>query len=275
MSNIATVTPYDSREAGNSAAATAVAQVGVGLAAACIAGAAAGAVAVVKWLAEETPEDRKAVQKAAEERRRERLAAISKPRVEVGSRRPEQLSIASVGLHLHNPESLVRTAEKLGYRLERHVSLDQRTAQQPWILLRGNEGERVAIERTSKGKLVVHTGAGRDRLEELVRRHTVDQALEHLSKKGMSVRAATLPNGEVQIVAKEQGQGLAHDTAEVKTQIGRDGTVWVDVDGVRGTRCEAIVEGLAKAVGGQVSQTSRKSDWYQLPGEIRKIRQEI
>jgi len=45
------------------------------------------------------------------------------------------------------------------------------------------------------------------------------------------------------------------------------GTTWVDVDQVKGNRCEELVRGLAEAVGGKVTSTQPKDAYFQLPGE--------
>ena len=48
--------------------------------------------------------------------------------------------------------------------------------------------------------------------------------------------------------------------------------VLVDVDKVRGPRCEGIVRDLADAVGGEISKMKKKDSFFQLPGEPAKAK---
>jgi len=81
----------------------------------------------------------------------------------------------------------------------------------------------------------------------------LDRAVEHLASRGMTVQMATLTNGEVQVLAREKDASRRGGAATVKTQVRTDGTAWVDVDCIRGNRCENIVSELAQAIGGEVS----------------------
>ena len=65
------------------------------------------------------------------------------------------------------------------------------------------------------------------------------------------------------------------DTAEVRTQVHTDGTVWVDVDKVKGNRCQEIVADLAGAIGGQVSSMTKKDAYFQLPGEPTEVKVKV
>jgi hypothetical protein len=265
MSNTSTVTPYDSR------AMSAAVGVGLGLAAVCVVGVAAGAIAVARWLAEETPEDRAAMDRIKGEHRRERLRSRTSAIVHTSG--PQELPrLNTVALHLRDAESLLRSAEKLGYRREPLVQPSSPLAEQPLVLLYGTAGERLAIERNAQGRLVVHTAGDQSRVQGLVRQHTLDRAVEHLAGKGMAVQTATLANGEVQILARERDASRRGGAATIKTQVRTDGTAWVDVDCVRGNRCENVVSELAHAIGGEVSSMAKKDAYFQLPGEPTKTR---
>lgn len=265
MSNTSRVTPYDS------SAVSAAVGAGLGLAAVCVVGAAAGAIAVARWLAEETPEDRAAMDRIKEERRRERLNSPTVTVARAGARRALP-RLNTVALHLRDPEALIRSAEKLGYQREPLVQPSSTLAEQPLVLLHGAAGERLAIERNAKGRLVVHTAGDRSRVQTLVRQHTLDRAVEHLASKGMAVQTATLANGEVQILAREKDASRRGGAATVKTQVRTDGTAWVDVDCIRGNRCENVVSELAQAIGGEVASVAKKDAYFQLPGEPTKTR---
>jgi hypothetical protein len=226
---------------------------------------------VARWLAEETPEDRAALERIKGERRRERLSRRTATTDRAGARH-ELPPLKTVALHLRDAQSLLRSAEKLGYRREPLVQPSSALTEQPLVLLRGAAGERLAIERNAKGRLVVHTAGDHSRVQALVRQHTVDRAVEHLASRGMTVRAATLANGEVQILAREQDTSRRGGAATVKTQVRTDGTAWVDVDCLRGNRCESVVSELAQAIGGEVSSMAKKDVYFQLPGEPTKTR---
>jgi hypothetical protein len=258
MSNTSSVTPYDSTTSAGSSTSIADAAV------AC----AAGVVAISRWLSEETEDDRGALERLKSERQRELLGG-SRPTPLLGAHR-DSLNITTVGLQLRNPKSLIHTAERLGYRVETLTHSSLSLPDQPQILLRRASGERLAIACGETGRLVVHTAGDRRRVQDLVRQHTVDRAVEHLASKGMGVRTAKLASGEVQILARERDSGSRGGAAEVKAQINVDGTALVDVDKVRGNRCEEIVHDFAQAVGGEVSDMTKKDSYFQLPGEPAK-----
>jgi hypothetical protein len=233
-----------------------------------------GAVSLARWLAEESSEDREAIKRLKDTRRRELVANRTSATNASESLREESLGITSVDLQLRNPDSLVHTAEKLGYRVESvRQSSASFTTNSP-ILLQRASGERLAIARNNSGKLAVHTIGDRRRVQDLVREHTVACARTHLTAKGMTVETR-LVNGEVQILAREPGAGRRGGAAEIKAQVRLDGTALVDVDKVRGNRCEEIVQELAEAIGGEVSSVSRKNSFYQLPGEPTKTHVKI
>lgn len=267
MSNTSTVTPYNaSAESSDNS---------TGLAAAAAVACITGAISLGRWLAEETQEDREAIDRLKSERRRDLSGKRANTAEDPVVAKREALGITTVGLQLRNPESLVRTAERLGYRMELTVGQSASLAEQPQIFLRRASGERLAISRNETGRLVVHTVGDRRRIQSLVRQHTVDRAVEHLQSKGMGVQTATLPSGEVQILARERSVSKRGGAAEIKAQVHVDGTAFVDVDKVRGNRCEKIVQDLAQAVGGEVSGMTKKDSYFQLPGEPTKTQVKI
>lgn len=278
MSNVSTVTPYAATSSGPGST---LAGAAIGLAGACVVGAVVGTIALARWLTEETPAERQALERSQEQRRRERLQ--SGPLKFGGAMGPEPLvspepavpPIVSVALHLRRPETLVGTAEKLGYRLEPLVQLRTSLKQQQYLCLRGPNGERVAIEHRPEGGLLLHTLQQPQRLQALVHRHTMDQVVSHLQRSGMQVLTTTLTNGEVQILGREsksQAQGRA---AAIRAQISRDGTAQMDVDRVQGPRCAEIIQGLAQAMGGQITAMTKKDAYFQLPGEPTRVKQRV
>jgi hypothetical protein len=143
------------------------------------------------------------------------------------------------------------------------------------VCLQSVAGDRVAIVAGDNGRFFVHARGGHDSVRKVVRQHTVNQTLEHLKRKGMVVEATTLANGELQIVAREQGAASTEGKAKVTTQVRADGSAEIDVDCVRGRRCEQIVSEIAEAVGGLVTSSNKKASYFQLPGESAKTRAKI
>jgi hypothetical protein len=260
MSNTSTVTPYESTNSEELSTAGLAAGAGI---AACV----VGAVAVVRWLVEETAEERESLDNIRRERRREQLAHPGLGKL--ADERRVSPSITTVSLHLNDADSLIRSAEHLGYRRESVAPSSASLSDQP-VLLRNTTGERLAIGRNDKGRLIVSTAGSNRRVQKLVRQHTVDRAVEHLASRGMQVQTANLVNCEVQILARERESGVPGGAAEIKAQIGSDGQVVVDIDCVKGNRCEVIVQDFAQAIGGKVTATNKKSSYYQLPGEPAK-----
>jgi hypothetical protein len=263
MSNTSTVTPYD---------ASSTAEVSNGLAAACVAGA-VGAVSLLQWLTEETPGEKAAQERLKELRRKELVTRGHKPAdmaARAGTRR-----ITSVGLHLRKTEPLIRTAERLGYKVEGLGPQSETLSGRAHVLLRRASGERLAVERSARGRLIVHASGDAAPVRELVRQHSVDRVMEHLSKKCAAVRTASLANGEVQIMSAEAEEGLPGGRAEIRAQVNQDGSLWVDIEKIRGGHCAEIVAGIAEAVGGEVTSSSKKDSYFQLPGEPAKTNVKI
>jgi len=227
------------------------------------------ATAVIQWLLQETPEEKAAVERMKAHCRRERLAtgkATSEPS------RLQRPSLVSIPLHLRDPESLAQSAERLGYRrTSPHLASPDRSSWEP-ILMRNASGERLAITTSREGRVVVHAGGERRRVEALVRRHTIDCVAAHFARAGMAVEVQPLSGGEVQMVARERRSPRGDGLAVVETRVSADGNLSVDVDGLRGSRCDEIVQDIARAVGGKVTRTRKKEVLFTLPGEPTRTR---
>jgi hypothetical protein len=264
MSNTSKVTPYESIESSTIyKAGTDIAyKTGTGVAM-CIGAIAVGTVALVQWLAEETAEDKAAVQQLKEQQQRERLIGNSPQSLRMKNAEP--INYTAINLNIDTPESLVRSAEKLGYKV-----VEKTLAKQPLTLMSNASGERLAIGYNDKGRITLHTASPMPRTQSIIRQHTLDRAIEHLKDKGMNIQTAKTPNGEVQILARQRDTSYRGGSAEIKTQVYTDGTIRVDISKVKGTRCKDIVTELAQAVGGQVSEMKKKDSYFQLPGEPAK-----
>jgi hypothetical protein len=263
MSNTSTVTPYDDN--GLAGAGDVAGTCGL-LAAAAIMGVAAamaGGVAVARWLAEESSRDRAASKAFREARRRERLAADP----------PSGGRLSAVQVRIRDQASLLRAARALGYRsAPAATSTGKRRDAHRSTLLVGPAGERLAIIRDRTGGLSIATAGDAQRIQEVVRRHTLDRTLEHLGVWGTDVAQRRLPSGQVEIIARERASAPAAQRAVVTATVAADGSARVDVACTNGSRCDTIVSDFARAVGGGVTDTKRKSEYFVLPGELAKRR---
>jgi hypothetical protein len=58
----------------------------------------------------------------------------------------------------------------------------------------------------------------------------------------------------------------------VVTTVKGDGSAVVDVDGVCGDRCATVVRGIAEAIGGAVTSSTRKPEFFQRSGESATVK---
>jgi hypothetical protein len=179
-----------------------------------------------------------------------------------------------VTLHERKIDSLLRSAERLGFRHDHlaHVA-KSRNAIDP-VLLTGPSGERLAVERNAEGRVVLR-GSDQSHVQRLVRGHTADRVVEHLRARGAQVQTATLANGEIQLVAVEPDHGRADGRARLRAQVRSDGGFVVEVSNVRGARCTSIVESIASAADCAVVSSDVKDDMFNLPGEPTVVRERI
>lgn len=275
MSNTSTVTPYASRErsSGASGVGDALGSVAMTGLVGTLAGTAAVTAGAMKWLMAETSEDRSAVLSLKEARRRERIEANRAPE-RLATSRSETEAVTTVSLLLRNAETLVQSANRLGYRLESLMLPAHSLAEQPVLLLSGERGERLAIEKTADGTLTIHTMGGQSRVHRLVHQHSDDRTRAFFSGKHMSVRTHALPSGEIQMLAQPT-TNTTEDYGMLKVQIETDGRAWVDVSCTKGTQCETIVKEFAEAVGAEVISMTKKDAFYELPGEPATVRVKV
>jgi len=154
-------------------------------------------------------------------------------------------------LRLAQTESLVRIAERNGFRLESRDRDRQ--------VLRSARGDRVVLRRGDRGGVRIHSSGTPDAIQTIVREHSRVQAVEYLRRSGFAVQEARLPNGEIQILAQGQTGGRP---AQVAVQVRSNGSYVADVDRTQGTACAHIVHGLVEATGGQVTATDLKPAYH-------------
>jgi len=226
-----------------------------------------GLVSAASWVCQVTDEDQKAVNKYQEARKRELLKSRTMKVVRFDTFRKVWPELKSESLHIKKPDTLILAAKNLGYHLEPLADVKKPLKQQPHIFLRKPTGERLAIGFKKDRRIVLISAGDDSRLHQLMHRHTMDRALDHFKKKGMTVTTATLPTGEVQILAREESNKHKDGLAEIKAKVLNNGAALIDVDNLQGSRCHEIVQEFAEAVGGQVTEQKMKTACFKLPGE--------
>ena len=274
MSNTSTVTPYASTRTSTGPGVQTATGAGVAvaaIAAGAIVAAGTCAVGVARWLGQETEGDRQVLKRLKANRQREALGPTRHDHMLSPGAAPR---IHSEALCLTNPQPLLHTAATLGYtQVSQTAPMSGRDRAQ--VLLEHRTGERLAVGVGADGALRVHTAGDPRRISNLVRQHTVDQARAHFKRQGMHVTTARQPNGEVQILAREKAPPAGRAGGEVRTQVHVDGSLCVDVNGVRGERCRDIVASVAAAVGGQVEATELKDAYFDRTGEPTRTRERV
>lgn len=230
MSNTTTVTPYEPE---TSVADTAVA-------------AGSAMAEALRWVCQETSEDR-AILEAAREADRRLLAP------------------ARVPLRIASTEGLASCAASLGYAVER-----RRDA----VFLRHADGTRLALAPDDRGRIVAHGNRGRLAVQRLVKAHTEARLAEHLRRIGMVPDAAPSRAGEVSArVLREPANPARKDgAAKLTVDVRPDGRVVVDVDCVKGGRCMDLVKGIADAVGARVEASRLKPSFRENVAEAPRKR---
>lgn len=241
MSNTATVSPYDNAQQANALE---------GAIAGAIVGGVVAAAAAIKWLNEETPEQRAALRKAREED------------TELLVR--QTLRLSSVALNLRDERTFAESAEALGFR--------PRAVAGSVLLLESAGGQRLAVTKSTGGKLVAHSNKGRSALDQVIFQHSLQQGKKQLKTLGMRIAERKTASGEVELIGVEQTDARGDGRAAVSVRVRRDGSLHIDVDGVSGSRCEQLVAGIASATGGEISQLNRKRSYFERPGESAKTK---
>jgi hypothetical protein len=246
MSNTAEVTPHvDDQSPAEAEAAETLASAVAGVIAvggiAAFAAIGAGARLAASVLAE-TDEER-----AARERHAAARSAALLQRgtpCEMRLRRPD-------------PRSLIAAAKRLGYR-----SVGFKTRVNEPMTLARSDGDLLVLSR-SRGHLGVTSNAGQEAIHEVVRQATLDDVTRHLqSATGKQVRVRETRDGRIELRAAEAESKQEDGSAQITVQIDRRGVAHVDIEGVRGNRCEKVLQRVAEAIGGQVKNKRIKPDYY-------------
>ena len=260
MSNTATVTPYESSPSSDSGS--------VGLAGAiCVAGIAVVATAAA-WLCEESEQDRVASARLAEARKRD-LTDGAGLRVAL-----DGVRVYTSSLHVSDVAPILLAAEGLGFNRGCPQGLQGGT--KPFVFLTNGAGARLAVERTTEGRVKLHSSESQQRVQaSVVRQQSMRGVIGELVKGGFQVQTGRSANGETQLLGKPGSSAGGAPVGEVRAQVRADGAIWVDIEKTKGRVCEQMVRDIADAVGGTVTDMRIKSEYYQLPGEPTRTKLDV
>ncbi len=262
MSTEAKVSPYEEKiekqNQDDSSVATDIAVGAVGLAAEVAVGVVVGSVKLAaKGLT--LNESEKAILKEIKEEERKERAKL---------RKPEKHEVTTIPLKLHTSDTLIMSAKSLGFRFQSPEVPGIPLHSQPSITLSKPSGETLTIKRATTGRLIIETPKNNvSTVENVVQRHTLNQAIRHLKKQCKSVQVKKGRNGDYVIVGHEGSHGQKGGAARITTHVSKNGIATVDVSNIKGKRCEEIIRELARAIGGECVSSKKKSEYFQVPVE--------
>lgn len=241
MSTVATITPYESSHADDTSITDATTDAG-------------------EFIADSLKDDERQnalLQSYREEERSKRLVTSSVP-----------LKPACVTLKLTSAENLVRSAESIGYRLSPLTFPANSLEAQPKLILNKPNGESLIVKRNMAGRLDVEANGGVSSINRVVVKHSLDM----IEKTCGAVKIIKKSHsGEISLESVENKRN-ADGQAKITAHIKKSGEVVVDVSNVKGKRCESIIQDIARAVGGESVETSRKTEYFQTAEERGKVR---
>lgn len=189
------------------------------------------------------------------------------------TKRQELLSVARVSLRQGNAASLLHAATSLGFFPVNAPGLVSDLARP--LELRNAKGECIALQQVGS-KIDLHSTNGLGVIHSVVRRNTLDLAQKHLQAlSGGHVTVRQLANGEVELQAGELAKGQHDGAALITARVDATGAAKLDIENVRGTRCEQVLAGFSKAVGGTAKNKKLKPSYYKdptAPGEPARVK---
>ena len=114
-------------------------------------------------------------------------------------------------------------------------------------------------------------------LQAVVRQRTLTAVSRHLHQlSGGRATTRRASDGSLHLTATELSGRHSDGAAKVAVVVDAAGNLTVDIDNVRGRRCESLLGDLTKAVGGQVRSKKLKPSYYDAePGESARPRTRI
>jgi hypothetical protein len=257
MSTEARITPYDgggNRDQGSGLAGD-IAIGAIGLAA----GVAIASVALIAKSIILDEKQKEVVARRKEKERKERARLI----------KPEKPELIAVPLKLTTSDTVVQSAINLGFKPFEMPNTPIQS--KPSITLTKPSGETLTLMKAETGRLSIVThGNSLSTICEVMQRHTIDQAINHLKKQCRSVEVKKGAGGDYVIVAQEGNRGQKGGPARITAHISKDGIATVDVSNIKGPRCEEIINGIARAIGGECVKSRKKSEYFQMPVEEKE-----
>ncbi|MBX7136279.1 MAG: hypothetical protein K1X67_26720 [Fimbriimonadaceae bacterium] len=185
----------------------------------------------------------------------------------------ERLVTARVSLRQGNAENLLNAAKSLGFSPVNAPDLGGNLTTS--VELRNAKGECIALQRVGD-RIDLSSANGLGAIHSVVRRTTLDLAQKHLQAlSGGRVAIRQLANGEVELQAGEPAKGQRDGAALITARVDATGTARLDIENVRGARCEQVLAGFAKAVGGTARNKKLKPAYYKDPagpGEPARVK---
>lgn len=166
-------------------------------------------------------------------------------------------------------EPIIDSATRLGYKFL-NPEKSELNVPSNLAFLQSKEGKRLVLEKSKDGNILIHTKENKENIHEVVRQATLDKVTNHFSKNEMNPKITLLTNGDIQIQAKETPNIQSEDLAEITTNIKEDGSLFIDIENVKGKRCDSIVNELAESVGGRIQQTQYKTSYFQTKNKVKK-----
>ena len=191
--------------------------------------------------------EEKALAKHRDEARKNRLFSAKMP-VTAESRVNLEKSVLII-----NTKSLSHirlAAETMGYK----ASL----ATASKIELTNASGHLVRLTKTSSGKVeIASPKTDLTAVHAIVQQYTASNVVNHMNARGMNVAVKRTPHGEIAIEAIAPDKKIL-----VKTDIRKDGIAVIDVEGIKGQKCQEIITDISLAMGGSQIDTARKNDYF-------------
>lgn len=182
-----------------------------------------------------------------------------------------ELTPVCATLKLRTAEAFVMSAESLGFKLAPLVDTARSLDTQSQLILTNVNGERLVVNKNKAGRLVVKSERGATVIKKVVEKHSLDMVKKYLIRSYGAFKVEKSTNGEIAFVSVEPTK--KHDgQAKIIANINKDGEVVVDVSNIKGKRCNVIIQDVAKAVGGECVEASRKKEYFQGVEERGKVR---
>lgn len=194
-------------------------------------------------------------------------------------RRVARLSCSAVTLVGNDLAPLIRAATELGYAPVKAAEgcTSARFAQSPSrvhrdVQLVNDLGERLSM--LVDGPSIRLEGSGS---QAVVRQRTLAAVSRHLQQmSGGRATSRRSQDGSLHLTATELPARNGDGNAKVAVIVDAVGNVKVDIENVRGQRCERLLGDIAKAVGGKVRNKKLKPSYYEAePGETARKRTRI